>query len=88
MSAASSLELQTRAYDALNAFFAQHEDAVVEIEIVPSSLIPDDALILQDGTHLGVPKKTLALAFAHARRQFFAHQPDGSLSTVPLTFRL
>ncbi|KAL5428040.1 hypothetical protein PMIN04_000985 [Paraphaeosphaeria minitans] len=66
-------QLQELAYNALNHYFRAHPDLTPEIEVLPPAFEPTDALILEDGANLGVPKKILALAFVHARRLFFAH---------------
>ncbi|OAG07364.1 uncharacterized protein CC84DRAFT_1060184, partial [Paraphaeosphaeria sporulosa] len=66
-------QLQVAAYDALNTYFTTHANRTLEIEVLPPALETTDALILEDGVNLGVPKKILALAFVHARHLFFAH---------------
>lgn len=64
--------LQNRAYVALNSFFAENEDKVVEIEVLPSGFEPTDGILMRDGTNIGIPKKVLALAFVEARHRFLA----------------
>ena len=72
----SAILPKNHAYDALNDFFKAHEDVAVEIEIIPPALAPNDALILQDGINIGVPKKVLVQAYLKARSIFFLQ--DGS----------
>jgi hypothetical protein len=66
-------QLQERAYTTLNTYFTSHAQSTLEIEVLPPAFVPPDALILEDATNLGVPKKILAVAFVHARNLFFAH---------------
>lgn len=66
-------QLQLLAYTALNTYFTTHADLILEIEVLPPAFEPTDALILEDGANLGMPKKILALAFVYARQVFFAH---------------
>jgi hypothetical protein len=73
MASDTSSDLQKLAYDALSTYFQQHEDEVVEIEILPPAIEPPDGIMMQDGRSLGVPKKILALAFLEARRVFFSN---------------
>lgn len=78
-------DLQTRAYDALNNYFKEREDEVLEIEVLPPAIQPPDGILMQDGLNLGVPKKILALAFVEARQRFFANiKIDGPSSMVNL----
>ena len=74
-------QLQQDAYTALTTCFNAHPNKVLEIEILPPSHEPTNALILQDGTCIGVPKKVLVLAFLHARALFFATKAAGSPSS-------
>ncbi|KAJ4357723.1 uncharacterized protein N0V89_002299 [Didymosphaeria variabile] len=67
-------QLQELAYSTLNNYFTNHSHETLEIEILPPALLPEHSLILEDGANLGVPKKTLALAFAHARHRFFLYK--------------
>lgn len=69
---AQQTHLQEAAYHALNSYFNAHPNEVLEIEILPPSHEPTNALLLQDDTCLGLPKKILVLAFLHARSLFFA----------------
>lgn len=64
------LQIQDRAFQMLNTFFAEHEDEVVEIEILPPEIQPMDGICMIEGINLGVPKKILALAFVKARQVF------------------
>ncbi|OCL01423.1 hypothetical protein AOQ84DRAFT_9328 [Glonium stellatum] len=75
---------KTHAYDALNDFFKAHENIVVEIEILPSALVSDDTLLLQDGINIGITKKVLAQAYLKARTVFFLQ--DGSSPSEALAF--
>ncbi|KAF2108244.1 hypothetical protein BDV96DRAFT_285798 [Lophiotrema nucula] len=76
--------LQKRAYYTLNGYFSEHEDDVVEIEMLPPQMKPDDgALILHEGRNLGIPKDVLVMAFLHARQLFFVGYRDIA-STVSL----
>ena len=77
--ALSAMLPKNHAYDALNDFFKAHEDVIVEIEILPSALAPTNALTLQDGTNIGIPKKVLVQAYLKARTIFFLQ--DGSSSS-------
>jgi hypothetical protein len=63
--------LQTQAYEALNSYFQAHEKQIIEIELLPPAIKPPDGILMQDGCNLGIPKKTLALAFVDARKRFF-----------------
>ena len=80
--ALSAMLPKNHAYDALNDFFKAHEDVIVEIEILPSALAPTDALTLQDGTNIGVPKKVLVQAYLKARTIFFLQDGSSSSKTV------
>jgi hypothetical protein len=73
---------KNHAYDALNDFFKAHEDVVVEIEILPSALTPTDALTLQDGINIGIPKKVLVQAYLKARTMFFLQDGNSSSKAV------
>ncbi|KAF2441545.1 hypothetical protein P171DRAFT_337908, partial [Karstenula rhodostoma CBS 690.94] len=70
-------QLQLLAYNALTTYFTTHSHLTPEIEVLPPAFEPNDALLLEDGANLGVPKKILALAFVHARHLFFTrHTSD------------
>jgi hypothetical protein len=72
-----------RAYKALNDYFTQHEDDIVEIEMLPPAFPPPDGILMHEDLSLGVPKKTLVLAFNEARQLFFASKKvDGISSQV------
>ncbi|KAF2872334.1 hypothetical protein BDV95DRAFT_492149, partial [Massariosphaeria phaeospora] len=73
------------AYEALNGFFTEREDEVVEIEVLPPAIQPPDGVLMKNGLNLGVPKRTLALAFVEARQRFFASlKLDGQASKTCL----
>ena len=78
---------QHLAYEALNSYFQKHCDDVLEIEVLPLAIQPQDGLLLQDGLSLGVPKKTLVLAYTEARQRFFKHvdNSDNSLTALHAT---
>lgn len=78
--------LQQKAYNALNDFFAAHEDDVVEIEMLPSAIQPTNGLLMQDGLNLGVPKKVLVAAYVRARQLFFEGIKAGTASLVSTSF--
>lgn len=74
----SRQDLQVLAFENLNQYFKDHENETVQIEILPPALEPLGGISLQDGVNLGVPKKTLALAYVEARQQFFASDSLGN----------
>jgi hypothetical protein len=76
--------LQKLAYESLSKYLREHEDEVVEIEILPPTIQPPDGILMQDGLYLGVPKKILALAYVEARRQFFENRQHGPKSATAL----
>ncbi|KAF2013868.1 hypothetical protein BU24DRAFT_464595 [Aaosphaeria arxii CBS 175.79] len=76
--------LSNKAYTILDQYFTAHEDEVVEIEMLPPAIQPEDGICMIDGLSLGIPKKILALAFLEARRLFFQHKDDASVSTIAL----
>jgi hypothetical protein len=84
------VEQQRRIYESLNRYFDEHENEVVEIEILPSAIQPSDGCLMQDGASLGIPKKALALAFLAARQMFFDNKANSQVDPkVPRnTFRL
>lgn len=67
-------QLQSLAYSTLNTYFSNHSHENLEIEILPPAFSSLESLILEDGANLGIPKKTLVLAFVHARHLFFSHK--------------
>jgi hypothetical protein len=67
-------EFQKLAYESLRKYFQEHEDEVIEIEILSPAIQPPDGITMQDGSSLGLPKKILALAFVEARRRFFMNK--------------
>jgi hypothetical protein len=77
-------ELQKLAYESLSKYFQEHEDEVVEIEVLPPAIQPPDGILMQDGLNLGVPKKILALAYVEARHRFFESIKQGTTSSTAL----
>lgn len=75
----SAIEQQQYAYESLCRYFDEHENEVIEIEVLPPAIEPPDGILLQDGSSLGIPKKVLAFAFLAARRAFFDNR-DTSLT--------
>lgn len=67
----SSEELSSRAYEALNKYFTENQDEVIEIAILPPAIEAPDGVLMHEGLNLGIPKKTLVSAFLEARRRFF-----------------
>jgi hypothetical protein len=76
--------LQKLAYESSSKYLREHEDEVVEIEILPPAIAPPDGILMQDGLYLGVPKKILALAYVEARQQFFENRQHGPKSAAAL----
>ncbi|KAF2846367.1 protein prenylyltransferase [Plenodomus tracheiphilus IPT5] len=76
--------LQALAYERLADFFQQHRNDVCEIEVLPPAVQPPDGIILEDGLHLGIPKKILALAYVEARRRFFASKEANGVTPAAL----
>jgi hypothetical protein len=74
----AAVKLQTQAYEALSRYLEAHRRQIIEIEVLPSSIQPPDGLLMKDGLNLGIPKRILALAFAEARKIFFANADDES----------
>ncbi|KAF1849823.1 protein prenylyltransferase [Cucurbitaria berberidis CBS 394.84] len=77
-------KLQLLSYETLSQYFQAHEDEVVEIEILPPAIEPLGGILMQDGLNLGVPKKTLALAYVEARHRFFEGMHDSKLASSAL----
>lgn len=76
-------ELQKLAYKTLCNYFNDHEEDIVEIEVLPSAIQPDNGILMQEGLNIGIPKKILALAYVEARKQFFENSiSDESSSTA------
>jgi hypothetical protein len=75
-------EFQKLAYKSLSKYFQEHEDEVVEIEILPPAIQPPDGITMQDGLSLGVPKKILALAYVEARQRFFMNKQTQDAFTI------
>ncbi|KAF1839147.1 hypothetical protein BDW02DRAFT_229015 [Decorospora gaudefroyi] len=80
-------ELQKRAYESLSKYFQEHEDEVIEIEILPPAIQPPEGVLMQDGLSLGVPKKVLALAYLEARQRFFDNRTSGLSSPIAKTLQ-
>jgi hypothetical protein len=76
--------LQKIAYESLSCYFQEHEDEVVEIEILSPAIAPPDGILMQDGLYLGVPKNILALAYMEARQRFFDNRQYEAKSTMAL----
>ncbi|KAF2692131.1 hypothetical protein K458DRAFT_381957 [Lentithecium fluviatile CBS 122367] len=66
-----------RAYKALTTFFDEHENEVLNIEILPPAFPPPDGICMQEGLNLGVPKETLVAAFIEARQIFSENIKQG-----------
>lgn len=67
----SPSDLQKLAFETLSKHFQDHENDILEIEILPPALEPTDNILLKDGLNLGIPKKILVLAYLEARERFF-----------------
>ena len=76
-----TVEQQQHVYESLCRYLDEHENEVIEIEILPPALAPTDGVLMQDGSSLGIPKKALALAFLAARRIFFDNKDNDRLDT-------
>lgn len=72
----SVVEQQEHAYELLSRYFDEHENEVIEIEILPPAIQSPDGALMQDGSHLGIPKKALTLAFLVARATFFDNKSN------------
>lgn len=73
----STEEQQQHVYGSLCRYFEEHENEVVEIEILPPAIEPPAGILLQDGSSLGIPKKALVAAFLAARQAFFDNKDNG-----------
>lgn len=71
-----AIELPAQAYEALSNYFKAHEKQILQIEVLPRSIKPPDGVLMVDGTNVGIPKKTLTLAFIEARKRFFNDDPQ------------
>lgn len=71
-----AVEQQQHVYESLCCYFDEHENEVIEIEILPPAIEPTDGVLMQDGSSLGIPKKVLALAFLAARQAFFDNKDN------------
>lgn len=86
----SVVEKQQHVYESLSRYFSEHENEVIEIEILPPAIQPPDGVLMQDGSSLGIPKSALALAFIVARQTFFDHKSNSPLDpkVQRATFRI
>ena len=80
--ATESTPLQRKAYDVLNKYFSDHEDEVLNIEMLPPAFPPPDGICMQEELNLGLPREILALAFIEARRIFLRLMKDDPLYDV------
>lgn len=78
-SALPATEQQQHIYESLCRYLDEHENEVIEIEILPPAIEPTDGYLMQDGSSLGIPKKALALAFLAARQAFFDNKDNSRL---------
>lgn len=89
----SVVEQQRHIYESLSRYFDEHENDVIEIEILPTAIQPSDGVLMQDGLCLGVPKKVLASAFLVARQTFFDNRsnspvdPKVQIATFRINFQ-
>lgn len=88
-----AVEQQQHVYESLCRYFDEHENEVIEIEILPPAIEPTDGeSLMQDGSSLGIPKKVLVLAFLAARQTFFDNRdnsrtdPKVQKDTLPMYF--
>ena len=75
-------ELQRLAYETLSKCFQQHEDEVLEIEILSPAIHPPDGFLMQDGLNLGITKEGLVLAYLEARHRFFKDEDSHNTSSA------
>lgn len=80
-------EFQKLAYASLSGYFQDHQNEVVEIEILPPGLQPPNGVFMHEGLHLGVPKKALTLAYVEARQKFFTNKGSNDTSAIDQTMR-
>lgn len=80
----SRAKLQTLAYETLSRCFQEHEDDVLEIEILPPAFEPSGGILMQDGLNLGIPKKILAIAYVEARERFFKEKHNNNMASTVL----
>jgi hypothetical protein len=66
----ATAKLRAQAYDALSSYLEAHHKQIVEVEILPPAIKPQDGLFMKDGLSLGIPKKIFALAFVEAGKIF------------------
>ncbi|KZM20703.1 hypothetical protein ST47_g8184 [Ascochyta rabiei] len=77
-------EQQQHIYESLSRYFEEHEDEVIEIEILPPAILPPDGVLMQDGSSLGIQKKSLAFAFLAARQAFFDNKTNSQVDPKAL----
>jgi hypothetical protein len=89
----SAVEPQQHMYESLCRYFDEHENEVIEIEILPPAIeTTEGEALMQDGSSLGVPKEALVLAFLAARKTFFDNRDNGPTDpkvqkdTLPMYF--
>lgn len=71
-----AVEQGQHVYESLSRYFEEHENEVVEIEVLPPAIEPLDGILMQDGSSLGIPKKALVSAFLVARQVFFKNKSN------------
>ena len=72
----STVEQQQHIYESLSRYFDEHENEVIEIEVLPPAIEPTNGVLMQDGSSLGIPKKALISAFLVARQVFFENKSN------------
>ncbi|KAF9693557.1 hypothetical protein EKO04_008514 [Ascochyta lentis] len=77
-------EQQQHVYESLSRYLQEHENEVVEIEILPPAIQPPDGILMQDGSSLGVQKKVLVMAFLAARQTFFENKSNSQVDPKAL----
>ncbi|KAH7125422.1 hypothetical protein B0J11DRAFT_579968 [Dendryphion nanum] len=81
----AQLAMQNLAYTMLDDFFNAHKEEVVEIEILPPHIEPENGICMVDGINIGLPKKILALAYLQARQLFFSSVEIEKASSLALS---
>ncbi|KAJ4994239.1 hypothetical protein SVAN01_00068 [Stagonosporopsis vannaccii] len=79
-----AVEQRQHVYETLCCYFDEHENEVIEIEILPPAIEPPTGSFMQDGSSLGIPKKALAAAFLSAREAFFDNKDNGPTDSKAL----
>jgi hypothetical protein len=80
----ATAKLQTESYHAVSSYLEAHHKHIVEIEILPPAIKPQDGLLMEDGLNLGIPKKILVLAFLEARNIFLKNCSSKDGQTIAL----